>query len=212
MTSTETMKELTPAKLLHRIRSVYKDVSYVASKLKRLKTELYANVYAYVEALCSTRKLHPSEVFESLVTDVGASKQYWARCYAYGRTIRVAKLDVETVRPSSLCMLPMGKDVIEPKHLRPLAKLLNDGAGPAAVARALDKFGYKPNTSTGLKPLASARVAEIKKSKKSFKDWKPEIQSLAKQIAATTDGHVKVRLELYVNDPISPILIGEARK
>lgn len=196
-----------PAKLLNRLRELKNTVEYTRAKLRRQKNELWACAMLYINQVMTTQRKEKAEVCSELEQQIGGSKAFWANCYRYGCMIRDMKLDMETVAPSSLAQLPVPQH-IKPQHLKPLAKALNAGAGPSQINRMLSRYGYGKFSSK----IPGWKKAEIRKSKTAFTDWKAEMELWAEQIATTTDGHVKVRLQLHVNDSSRPTLVGTFQK
>ncbi len=202
------LKTPTLPRLLNRLRELVRAVDITLRKAKRQKMELYATTYLYIETACLRRRMDKTEVIDELVSEVGKSKPFWSIAWVRGRQIKTLKLDMDAVWPSALCQLPAGKETIQPQHLPKLAEALNAGKGPTDMMRMLSKMGYGRYPSK----VPNWRRQQIRQSKKTWADWRDELQKLADQIAETTDGAIHLRLALTVNDAERPAVVVQVKK
>lgn len=180
------------AKLLQRIRSLKRTVEITTKKLHRQKIELWLNTYLYCETVEGKEKWSRGEAYAELVETVGGNSGYWGRARSIGQFIRTHRLDCEEVWCSSLSKV--GCRIINPKDFPRIRKALEDGMGPSQFDRLLCELGYK-----AFPKLPAWNKKMIRRAKKQWEDWEPEMRQLVAGIGATHDKSPSIELVLKVS-------------
>lgn len=183
------------AELLQRLRILKSNVAYTTQQLRKQKMELWRTAYLYFET-SATKGFTHAEIANHLANEIeGTSAQYWRNQRARGEFCKVANIDAEVALPSAVSQVNQhGR--IKGAHLQRLTALLNEGVGPSEINRELTRLGYKK-----LRPIPEYRRRDIRRHKKQWSDWEPELTTMLSNIAATTDKKgVRIALSIFVDD------------
>lgn len=174
------------------------------------KSLLFAEVYSFVEAYCSSTGEDESSALELLKDRTGYNKSKLSDWYRNGLLMREAGIDPSSARATTVCRLRDAAGTtgerMKKNHLKKAVQLINDGASHKEIRNYLFDRGYLKHSMPT--KITSYQKEKIRNFHKSWEDWQADLNAWAEMIAATTDGDVHVRLALHINKGAEPLVEG----
>lgn len=181
-TSATKMPVVSSAKLLQRLKDNLDFVRNTRLKFRRQKIELFTNTYMYCEQKATEdSKLVVQDVFRELSSSLGGSAACWRNRYTTGKFIKAQRIDIDAANPSGLAAA--SRWPLKDDDAKKVAHLVNTKAGGKVVMAWLRDRGYAP-----MQTVPDWRKKEVRVHKKTWADWKPDLQKMLDGMAMTTDG------------------------
>lgn len=186
------MPVVSSAKLLQRLKDNLDFVRNTRLKFRRQKIELFTNTYMYCEQKATEdSKLVVNDVIRELSSSLQGSVQCWRNRYNTGKFIRAQKIDLDAANPSGLAAA--SRWPLKDDDAKKVAHLVNTKAGGKVVMAWLRDRGYAP-----MQTVPDWRKKEVRVHKKTWADWKPDLQKMLDGMAMTTDGSQSLCLSFKV--------------